>query len=121
MMQFAATELPAVLGTQAADTTNAANTLRKLVSDDFRSDVSTEATEAWITKVLQTHGKLVEILPPQTNPAGSTPEGNPYLSYTGKFLNGEANIKLVFDPQSVWTDLRIIDILVDGVSPHDSD
>jgi hypothetical protein len=63
----------------------------------------------------------VEIVPAQVQPGGTTIENNPYMSHEGKFVNGTANIKVVFDARTVWGDPKIIDIQVDGVSPFDSD
>jgi hypothetical protein len=121
LIAFVPAQLPAVLGTQAGSTSEAAAALLELGSDDFQAEISVEKAEAWITKVRQKHGKLVEMVPAQVNPGGSTPEGNPYMSHEGKFVSGQANIKVVFDANTVWGKPKILDIQVDGVSPFDSD
>lgn len=120
-MSHVATELPAIMGAEAAGPSAAADVLLNLASDEFREEVGPEGVLPWLVHVAKTHGKFVEAVPTTGNPMGSTPEGHLYLSLDGKFVNGRTNIKIVFDAESIWGLPKIIDIEVDGVSPRKSD
>lgn len=114
-------QLLAIMGTRVASVSEGADALRDVSSDGFRAEVNAEAIEAWLTKVWGTHGRLTGSEPDKTNPGGTMPGGNPFLGLEGKFVNGPANITVVFDAGSVWSTPEIVDIEVDGVSPRDSD
>ena len=119
MMARATDHLPAIIGGEVTSQADAADLLLSLTTDQLRAEVGPEKAQAWLAQVAEKHGKLVEVEP--SRDGGQTPDGNPFLSFGGKFVNGRANINIVFDAASVWTGALIADIEVDGVSLRESD
>ena len=114
-------QLSAIMGTEVVDASEAWEALRDLASDEFRAEVSAETAQAWLATVWETHGRLVDVQPDEATRGGSTPDGDPFMNFDSRFVNGRANVRIVFDARSVWTAPKIVDIEVDGVSPRDSD
>jgi hypothetical protein len=121
MMARATDHLPAIIGGEVTNRADAADLLLSLATEQLRADVGPEKAQAWLAQIAEKHGKLVEVEHDRQTAGGSTPEGNPFLNLNGKFVNGRANIKIVFDAASVWTGALIADIEVDGVSIRESD
>jgi hypothetical protein len=94
--------------------------LRRLTTDDFDSEVSDEDFRAWLAGVGEKHGKLIEISLDTAPPTSTRRDGQAVLSFPGKFVNGNANITIVFS-QEGFRDVRIDDIEVDGLSPRGPD
>jgi hypothetical protein len=114
--------LPAIIGGEVTSQADAADLLLSLTTEQLRAEVGPEKAQAWLAQVAKKHGKLVEVEPSlEGKPSGRTSDGNIFLSKGGKFVNGRANIKIIFDAASVWTGARIADIEVDGVSLRESD
>ena len=103
----------------AAPPAEAAETLREFCSDDFNENVSSEQLQAWFGTVTATHGRFVEMMPDTSG--GMTP-GVAEMSFVGKFVNGQANIKVTFS-ETEAAQFRVVvdDIEVDGLSPRDSE
>jgi hypothetical protein len=119
LVQFPQQELPPILGPEAGSPAQAADALLALAADEFLAEVDAQQAQTWVEGVSAKHGKLVSILPSQTDPGGTTPDAKPFLSFDAKFVNGPANVKLTFDPDTVWTDPKLVDIEVDGTSPRE--
>jgi hypothetical protein len=117
-------KLMPVLGPQAGDVSVAAASLRALADDSFNRRVAGGKLEAWLGRVLEKHGTLVghkvEISNPrwvERKPSYSSEDSNEWLvTTTGKFVNGETNIKLTIDISDLFKP-QLMDIEIDGDSP----
>ncbi|MFQ5462331.1 MAG: hypothetical protein ACE5E5_06850 [Phycisphaerae bacterium] len=105
-------QIPAALN--EADPAAAAAKLRKLASDDFKDQVSVSDLAAWVAGAREAHGKLVSMKPDQNDPGGPTKTGWLYLNYEGKFVNGDASVRIFFNAESVLSDASIVNLEIDG-------
>ncbi len=110
-------QLPTVLAADSSATAEAVSALRAITSQDFNADVTAEALQAWLKEVGAKHGRLVEVpklSPVQTKTSSS---GEKATNFDGKFVSGPASITITFKREG-WN-VKIDDLTVDGVSPHD--
>ncbi len=113
------TKLQAALGADSATVADSANALREIGSAAFNDEVSTEALQAWITRINAKHGKLTSASLDTDQMMAKTGDGSMYLIVKGKFVNGPAVIRLIFKAEQLWS-LRIDDIDIGGSSPRGS-
>jgi len=105
-------KIPAALN--EADPATAAAELRKLASDDFKEQVSVSDLATWVSGARKAHGKFVSMKPDQNDPGGPTKSGWLYLNYEGKFVDGDASVRIFFNAQSVLSDPSIVNLEIDG-------
>ena len=110
-------KLHAALGADSATVADSANALREIGSAAFNDKVSTEALQAWITQINAKHGQLTSISRDSQQFMSTMPDGVVHLNFSGKFVNGQAAIRLIFKAEQVWS-MRIDDIEIDGSSPR---
>lgn len=110
-------QLPTVLTADSTATAEAVSALRAITSQDFNADVTAEALQDWLKEVGARHGRLVEV--PTLSPVQPTApaSGAKAMNFDGKFVSGPASITLTFKREG-WN-VKIDDLAVDGVSPHD--
>jgi len=90
--------------------------LARIGTNELTAAVHGEDVVAWIAAVKAKHGSFREIVP---NAAGSQQLGGnkAAVDFTGKFVNGEANIRVVFVTDGMQ--MRVDDIEVGGISLRD--
>ncbi len=112
-------EVPAQLETvfnSGGDTAAQVVALRELTSTDFDESVDDRTLSAWLDQVRSRHGGLTSLKFDAQN-SKLTPEGAMRMTLKGKFVNGAADIGVVFDREEIWSG-SITDIEVDGSSPR---
>ena len=112
-------KLRAALGADSATVADSANALREIGSAAFHDEVSTSALQAWITQINTKHGKLTSTSKDTQELMSSTPDGSMCINFKGKFVNGPAAIRLIFNAEQFWS-MRIDDIEIGGSSPRSS-
>ena len=112
-------KLQSVFGSNSSNMVDAVTTLRELGSPKFNEAVGTEVLQAWLTQINAEHGKLTSASLDTHQMVSERPDGTMCLNVNGKFVNGPAEIRLVFEGGDVWS-LRIDDIEVGGSSPRGS-
>jgi hypothetical protein len=90
--------------------------IRGAADEGFNKDVSDEQLKAWLLKIRETHGKLVELKIDETMSSGSAGQGS--FNISGKFVNGPAAVHLTMRPEGVIS-MKFHDIDIGGVSPRD--
>ncbi len=111
-MSNIANKIPAAVN--GGDVTTAANQIRELASAEFKEQVPVGDVERWVTSVRETHGKFVSMVPDPSDAAGPTQSGMVYLNYEGKFVSGDASVRIFFSAQSILGDPHIVNIEIDG-------
>lgn len=112
-------KLQSALALDSSSLPAAADILRGMGSPKFNEEVSTETLQAWITQINAKHGKLTSASLDTQQMVSDTPDSATCLNVKGKFVNGPAAIRLIFNREEAWS-LRIDDIEIGGSSPRGS-
>lgn len=90
--------------------------LRMFAGDKFNQSVSDETLQAWLAGVREQHGTMTGLTLNLATAFSDADDGSPRLSAKGKFVNGEATVRLTFAAEDLWN-AKLADVEVDGVSP----
>jgi len=110
-------KLEQVFVSTEASAPGAASALREIGSRSLNEAVEQAALEGWLGTIGRTHGKLVSVALGTQKPVEFTAEGGFAMNLKGKFVNGPADIRIVFGRDSLRP-VRIDDIEVAGSSPR---
>ncbi len=102
------------------DVQQSTDILLNVAGDDLQESLTASRLQAWVEGIAEKQGSFVEMSPDQSRFArGTDPNGDPYFTVIGKFVNGEAAIKIVLDQNSSMMGIKVADIEVDGMSLRD--
>jgi hypothetical protein len=99
--------------------TEAIAAIRSLAGSSFNQDVPDAQLAAWLQKVRETHGRLVDLDPDQTMPYTQSADSSTF-NFDGKFVNGPAPVRITLRPEGIWS-MKFDDIDIGGLSPRDDE
>lgn len=92
--------------------------VRKHAGPSFNQEVGDASLSAWLQKVRETHGGLVDLSPDKKNPYTQAADKITF-NFEGKFVNGPATVRVTMRQQDLFS-MKFHDVDVGGISPRET-